>query len=95
MKKIRLVDRPISNELYTTAINAGKPIAYRYPLASRCGQWRNNRVDKVDNVHGPPSARGPRVPDQKNLYLATQSKFDVINYSYSVSTPVDVDTAYT
>jgi len=22
--------------------------------------------------------------------LATQSKFDVINYSYSVSTPVDV-----
>jgi len=22
-------------------------------------QWRNNRVDRVDNVQGPPSARGP------------------------------------
>jgi len=54
-------------------------------------QWRNNRVDRVDNVQGPPSARGPRVPDQKNISLATQSKFDLIHYSYSVSTPVDVD----
>ena len=46
-------------------------------------QWRNNRVDRVDNVQGPPSARGPRVPDQKNISLATQSKFDLIRYSYS------------
>ena len=34
-------------------------------------QWRNNRVDRVDNVQGPPSARGPRVPDKKNISLAT------------------------
>ena len=72
------------------------PVVFtRYTPDYGMTQWRNNRVDKVDNVHGPPSARGPRVPDQKKLYLATQSKFDVINYSYSVSTPVDVDTAYT
>ena len=34
----------------------------------RLAQWRNNRVDRVHNVQGPPSARGPRVPDQK-IYL--------------------------
>ena len=28
-------------------------------------------------------SRGPRVPDQKNISLATQSKFDLIHYSYS------------
>ena len=70
----------------------------RYGRIEGQGQWRNNRVDRVDNVQGPPSARGPRVPDQKNMPLATQSKFDLIHYSYSVSTPVDVDcvdTAYT
>jgi len=60
-------------------------------LGGANGQWRNNRVDRVDNVQGPPSARGPRVPDQKYISLATQSKFDLIHYSYSVSTPVDVD----
>jgi len=42
-------------------------------------------------------SRGPRVPGapefqtKKNISLATQSKFDLIHYSYSVSTPVDVD----
>ena len=40
---------------------------------------------------------GPRVPEapefqtKKYISLATQSKFDLIRYSYSVSTPVDVD----
>lgn len=38
------------------------------PDPRRGHQWRNNRVDRVDNVQGPPSARGPRVPDQK-IYL--------------------------
>jgi len=42
-------------------------------------------------------SRGPRVPGapefqtKKYISLATQSKFDLIHYSYSVSTPVDVD----